>query len=947
MRKLYAISIPILIIGLLYVPFYQYETNEKLENPRSFSIKSQKREANPLSLVESESFSEESGEGGGNEKNLSFPSLISYVLERQFLDGGFQISQGTQSFMNATYFSSLGLSLVGRVNETLEDLKYFLSNTSVSLPSPNSSLWGFKNWLEGEVSLRSTSFAILTANLTHVEPSVYNESVINYVTTKLNTSLASENISLLDLSLATLALHSYKHPVYGLDSTVKIALNQFFTNGHFTDEHSTNETQKMFQNYLSTLVLHQMGALNNPQDIEQFILSRRYNGSEEDLQGGFGWDPSSPTVFQTGLALETLVLVNSTINPSIINSSLSFVNRSQVHGGGLSKNPQNRRVTIFESVGAFLVYHATKKLLETYNSRVTFSSEQLIIGEGLGVNVSVQFMNSHIRDLSVNYTLLNASTPLTGFLSFNASKSIYTTTIPTDNDTETPAPGFGSYQLLISVTFNITGLPLFQNTLTKEFRVGFRIHLKFKYPEGELGFSPGTPLRMNFTAESAPAYRNTTGTFNYKIIRVNTSETVLSRSALHPYNTTFALHWSVPTEWYLGHYKMRVFLNDSFGFNHSANNTRFRIWDDVIYDIRGNRSDYSMGEPFSFDVNLTYNASGSFPDYVPAQLEFNWLTQFDIPYEWGRQPLNARNENEINGTMPTVFPDTTDLQISIRLIWGITKTTVDLFEANLTVTGLKIGDVIINGSRSRRSLLIGGALNTTFKLKDANTNASISNASLRANFKWKNETIQTLQPYSINASYLLNQSLDPNLPQANNSVKFEVRLPWNESWVEIDQVLELDVRGVPEIKAFQKEINRRGNASFITVHIVRNGSNTSLMGLNVSCNITGEEILYAPLGIIGKGVYVVSFTPREVGTYHVKIFRALDKFELRTFTFSIKENEGRIFTLWRETVAVGILSCLIAGYAIIRWYVGRKVSKRWLIERWRKKEKGETKRGKA
>lgn len=940
-KKIGMLIMIIAIIGQIYSPFMNYTTSFKNEGKE---VNLSENRALPKNGCQLTNNTVSKSSINDQTQNLNFTNLSSYLLGLQFPDGGFQIKRGSQSYMNATYFASISLRLIGEGSSAIKnDITSFLNHTFITPHSTNKPelIGGFKNWLEGKPSIKSTAFAVLTSNAMNNGQQVYNNSTITFLQEKIQT-LNLSNIPLLDLAVATLTLKGINQ-TFSLENAISTIKERLWMEK--AKKYNTKEKrEKMLANYFSTLLLKRIQGLPESINVTQTIKSK-YNSSI----GGFGWSSTDPTVFQTGLALEVLSLVNDSISSSIKRGAFNFVNRSQLLNGGILPQPKHGTSNIFQVAGALMTYHATQNLLQTYSLKTISPSKQVIIGSDIHIAVSTKFKGETLGGLSIQSFLIDMEDEVNQSLNlyYNSSKEIYEVYLTTLND----SINFGSHKIVSTVMFNWPGLPHHQKNIAYTFRIGFNVSISI--PSGS---SPGTTIQMNLTVEGPPKYLDVNGTFHYSIVKKESLWYRYNGTSVSNYSTSLSIEWNIPSNASLGYHTVKVRLGDkTYGTNHSFNSKSFFVTDEINISKRisdENRSSYYFGETIHIkQLNVSYNESKEFPTEVPAYLVFEWgektLTTFWN--FWDEQSINISKENRfLNLTLPRYFPDMTKLagnftkliKVSLEIDFGGYEPSVDLFKFNLSLSRFEIANFSTGKEASSNTVFIGNKLNASFKLKDPNTNVSVTKMKVKSVFKWREEIVQTMHANFRNETYFLNQCLTPNLPAKNTSVDFKVKIPWNNSFVSIKSIkMNINVKGWPSIEETEKHVNQKGTPNFLRFLIVNNNSKTRLGKLNLSGNITGKKNFQVPIGIEQNGYYSLSFTPNEARTYRIKIFRVIDSFQLGRFQVTVKEKQEELFGQWRQKLLGGVLFSVIAVYFIVRWKVGKEVSRRWLIEKWREREK--------
>jgi len=861
-------------------------------------------------------------------QNVKKSSLISfkgfdyseiYTAIKNFVAsyGGLKIRVNEyDSYINATFWGVQAVYVIGKVDNflTASKLERFLNYTY------DEETGGFRDYLEGDISLVATAYGLMIQKVVNksfsfIDKNKTEEFILSKLIDNQGFGEDGTQIQLYPTTLGVLALYALGENMTNYTNLIDTILS-YKSNGFFNDNNS--DVPRLLQTYFALKALKILGydisLLKN--EITNSILSlfKELNTTV----GGFG--ETNATTFETFLALDILNEL----------TSLELVNRTKIINfleatytdGKFATTSNSSEINIFSVTGGILSLYVTSEIYENFEILINLESGTQI---PIDLNSTIIRVKIDLEDQAISN--LNVFTNVSGKLIYDSQKKEY---VGVANFTNL---SFGSYKL--EVLFNYTE-KLLSNTVGRyytSFRIGYNISVlsdKKTYP-------PGGIIRLNISV----TYHNGTyvngGHVNITIYKANIS-TIFSSIE----NLTGGLierNITVPNDSYLGYYQIFVYVNDSHGVNHTVFKDRILISDNIkITYLTGNETEYHLGESFSVNVSLVYNNTNAYVPEANASAEMVGDKTYSGNVSWFNASLIV-----LSFKMPEVIPTKDVFNIRLTIKWD------EEYSSKIAVTKINVTiDDLMYIYEGGTVFEIGDETNVNVSIIANTTQKLIQNATIRFSIMSNNESCMvTYLTYNETfESYPLRTYVDPNILQGTYNISVEVFLPFNNTYLKLPTNVSklVEIRGILSIDNDSLIINPEKIKINDVVEIKFKVKNTNtgkyVVGLKMFGNVTSkDEKIIVPVGE-KDGLYSLTFEPSFSGTYKIELFRSSDNSSIGSITITVYKEETSIYDILEPYVSGLLWSAsliIVTVYLIARYFIGKRISKRYLIRRAKKK----------
>ena len=302
--------------------------------------------------------------------------------------------------------------------------------------------------------------------------------------------------------------------------------------------------------------------------------------------------------------------------------------------------------------------------------------------------------------------------------------------------------------------------------------------------------------------------------------------------------------------------------------------------------------------------------------------------------------------------MSRVPPKQTNYAFKAKIEWSTGFTTViELFKFNITINDLLFD---LTGTST---VQIGDTFSVGVRVYSNTTNAMLENATVKAELFKGNETYSTYtMTYNKTlGAYVTNETVDPNIPSGVYDLNIMLYEPINRTYIKLNTTgsATIAVTGVPEIDIETFEIMpdtpKVGEVIVSNFKVKVKGTNPAkyLTGLILRANISKDDTIWTEYIGEANMTYTLSFRPDSAGTYNITIYRDSDNYVLYTFTVDVVNVSPSLYdilepyilgALWIGALGVGLV------YFVVRYFVGKKISKRYLVKKVKKTKKKKRKK---
>ncbi len=908
------------------------------------------------------------------ERNISLDlrKLRDFILDELITEhGGFPLDIKGDGYINATFFGVVCLYLLGTISDKKGDIINWLNY------SYDEETGGFREWVGANISLKATLWGLLITDF-GIEPTKFDLSdTIEYINATIH-SISIDTLDLITLGLLLKVLNTHRKQLINtsLEEIIPSLTQEVMTFyndevGLFWDPHV--KYSPIFQTYLvlSALMDNTSNLLTRAQveKIGKAILDMKYNGENEKLKGGFGHDPSNPTVFETGLAIATLKWLQemnlTDENTSdiledtrFIDTVISFINNSQNTSGAIMENPLSDKTDIFQAYGTLIAFLALNKLTHIFKieTELLLDSEQnsdlqipVDFNGTISIETTINVLDGRIYGLHTQYALIDLYNNITinkGNMTEKNEKYIL-------NLSEIFDLKFGRYKVKILLEKRILLSKIYLNT-SLDFRVGYAIDIQVtpQYPK------PGE----NVSFQVKVMFYNGTlvnGSTLFFTFYKNRNRPLLNHSS-SVNGSQITLNYTLPTNISLGEYHVIVYINDTWGFNHTYKMTRLYVDDDVIFELEGNHTRYLVGEKVSLTLkNVTYAYSGARVS-TDANITVTLLSKNNREISQGNGNwVVHKNTADIYAEIkiPPMIPQYTNITCRLTIRWDESAPgtkTFRLFNAtliigNFSISNITIIDKITNQTVPPSNMFIGNTYILKFtllhygRLIEENltrySSCHIENATINITISRKNELL-VLAKAEFNKTedhYSADIYINPNIPTGENNLTLSIFIPSNLSWYNL--TIPITILGVLKITNENfppyAYVDETYNASFQLICRETNTQipNVSLLSEIVFMKEEENKTMYVPVSVFNY-TYTLSFIIEKANSVLVRIIRVADNTTIGAYMFNVYEKSSMKLSidLWHVAPPLVILIAYI-GYIFIRLRYSRKVSRRFLIER--------------
>jgi len=860
-------------------------------------------------------------------KNLDMEALLAYLNSQMSEFGGIRIRRKGIDYINSTYFGTLSFILTGKEDEMeksdkLADYLQYLYDNETG---------GFRNWLDGEISLISTVFGLLIMNVTGVHFAEFNATLTwsylfdhgregDFIDDDGSEGLLITAFSVIGLYFLNRSTDLTKYSEY---------IFSFYSAGLFVDEEDSNSPLFQTKMAIEAIKVINPELLNQSirNEIKSRILSLKYSGTETELLGGFSSKEDKPTVFETGLALSILSEIGY-YNKTLVEEAIKFVNCSQALDGGIYTNSIEQKEDIFQVFGALYIYYLSGLMNNYYKvEHEIIPSEQIPIDYiDAEVRLSIDLFGDFIECFSVNYTIFNTS--IAG--DFAQGEEEYLVQIDPE------AFGIGNYIMNLSIYPAIWGFYWMKYNYSIDFRIGYNISVQY---------APSTPTPgdiLNLTT-IVSFYNGTLITSGQLKIEIKYEDVLVYTHTEDLSSPTNPKQWAISESAPLGYYTIIAKVNDSYGSDHTYTVIRLLIHDNISIEVSNLKEAYSLGDWLNISLNLRYQTNHGM---VPNNNSVYLVLQTTTGEIWENASItwNTLGEIFIEKRIPCTIPPSDEVEINIQIIWlGKLSSNIAVSRVNITLDDL---EVIIKEASS--PIYLGQNVSTKFIVIAASSNQTIENASIKAEIRYANKTAwYGLGTYNMTTEvYQINQYLTPNVPEGNYTLQYFVYIPFWENYTKIDVVEEksIEILGTLKLESYRIEGTLRVfEVIKIFLNITCHETKEYLRGLTGFVNISAKDyITQISLNDLGNGTYMVIFIPQKAGEHHLEVIRSIDNTTIDAFELNIKAlptTPIEFFSQYGSMIVGGISIAMISTYLIIRYYLSSKISKRYLIKLRKKRTK--------
>mgnify|MGYP000507015304 CR=1 FL=1 len=866
---------------------------------------------------------------------LNFENLVKYLKELIGDYGEFPLKEGGDGYVNATYFGILSLYLLGHIEESSEKRK--LSQFMALLY--DNTTGGFRDWLGGEISIKSTALALLIMSIAHIKFDEFNatkteEFILNRTDETGIREVYSDKADLVTTAMGIIALKLLNSTNANFESLLDVLMNYYDETRGFFDQ-SVHESEILQQYYTIKAIWYADPNRLNDQIksdlVNIFLNNYKYNGNDTNLLGGFGSNPNTPSVFETGISLEILRLLGF-LNETIFNESIIFVNNSQATFGAIKENPSSSKYDVFQAAGALLTYYATEKIENLIEvSHTIIPSEQVPIDyENMQIRIRLNILREDIDFFDVRYTIIEKK--ISGSLAFDNISTYYTNLKPSEI-------GFGNFTVEIIAKPEIYGLVGTKKQYYLSFRVGYKIDLRINATE--IKPSQSISIALNVT------YGNGTSITNgFLIIVISRASNIYLKRA-YELNGSIETTWNTSIDIPLGYYEVLAFVNDSHGYNHTRAVSSVKIIDELKYEILEKPlKEYYLGSEVSVTIEARYNYSNALVPPV-AILNATYEYREGGIYFAGNATWISDGTIKINAQIPPRLPDKKDIVAMLRFIWeSDIKHEYELFRLNISVK-----DLLAEVYHYDEKVAYGDYINISIRLISNNTGVLIENASLYAKIinttEGENATLQMLRLWYNETSkvYHANNTIDPNIPSGTYTTNIKLYLPFNKSEITIhtqpEQLL-IEIIGTLKITSWStpQKIYTKSDA-IIKFSVVCVDNEKLITGLLLQANVTAKDYNYTVLAAeISNAIYQIVFTPPKAGKYNITVYRVSDKMFLGSLLISVSEKPSphiEPIELYGAQISAVLIILAVLAYLILGAIITRKIPRRYLVKRIRKR----------
>jgi len=934
MRKRVLASI---IIAMLIIPALNLNKATNTTVKISSQISSMKYQSKLNNVLSGMRFN---AEGKEAVREFDFANLLQYVRAIKGNFSEFPLRNTEDGYINATYYGILSMYFLGVIEEITGNnklavfLKYLYDEQT----------GGFRDWLGGNVSIQSTTYAILTMNLTKISFSEFNATkTINFILSRFNEGGYVEiNRDIPDPYTTAMSLIAIKYlenqankslliKEIDYSASINYLITKFDKDLGFYDD-SLNIPAPV-QNYWVLKALYSINSESISEiklDLINVFLSYRYSGHKEDLIGGFGHEENYPTVFQTGLSIEALRIIGYQ-NETLYNYSISFINSSQIDTGEVRDNPSSLIGDVFQAAGSILAFYATGRLAKIIhvNHNIIPSEQVPIDYDNMQIKLRLEIEENDLDYLNISYLVQEKN--IRGLMYFDGVSYYILNMLP-------KMLGFGNFTVRFEMYPRDIIFTLAISTYEISFRVGYKLVTEFNATQ----LKPAETLSMKVNVTFG---KNDTIVLQGElIINITDNAGALVRSKIFTLNGSQIIYtWPIPADYILGRYHILVYVNDTHGYNHTISITDVIIVDDLNITFTKELSDaYYIGEIINTSIIIRYNYSKALVPTVPSV----HLSIRNESYYLLEEEVNWTEKGLINITteIPSVIPDKNNLTIYIRFNWPDEIEQTYLIKNITILTGHLIVDKLEN---LKKNYFYGDNISFSLGLLVEETNTSIQNATIIADIVNDTESVlQTIYASYDNVTLLydINEKINPNIPQGTYSLVLRVYIPYNKSYMDLttDNELEININGTLVGKIVKiKGTLLEGEITEIIFNVSCKENRKLINGLLLASNATSKKFNTSSIATeIDHGIYSIGFKILKASKYNVEVFRVSDKQVILSFEITIKKKEteaAAFFELYGPAISVGIITLLILAYVFIYWWFGSKISKRYLIRKLRRK----------
>ncbi len=872
-------------------------------------------------------------------KNLDFENLLKYVQNLRGNFSEFPLRTTEDGYINATYFGILASYLLGIIEDIQGQNK--LSRFLEYLYDEETG--GFRDWLDGKVSIQSTMYAILTMNLTEQYFPEFNATkTANFVLSRvINGGFAEVNRSYADPYTTAIAIITLKYLetqvnksrlISNIDfySGVNYIIDKFDKTHGFYDEKV--DLPATIQNYwaLKAILVVDKGSLSPiKEDIVKIFLSYLYKGERGSLLGGFGSLGDNPTVFETGICIDALRSLDYS-NETLFELAIRFINNSQSVSGEIYENPYSKIGDIFQATGALLTYYATGKMREAINvENYIIPSEQVPIDyDNLQIKLRLKIIENDLDFLNITYEFREKN--IGGELAFDGVSYYYLNILPS-------ILGFGNFTVFFYVYLPQTIYTTKLMSYELNFRVGYNLVTEINATE----YKPSQTLSLEVNVTFG---KNNTiidqGELIINLTNINNVLVTGDRFSLS--GSPIVYNWTIPSDFALGKYFIVLCVNDTHGYNHTLKKIEFTILDKLNITLTNDLPQkYYPGTLINSSIEVRYNYSSALIPQIP-KVE---VSIKNGTYEFLEKQLEWINIGLLNLTveLPTVIPQNNNLTMFLRFSWpGGIEQIVSLGNITIYLGSITVGKI----QNLLETYLYGENFTFELDLLVKETNKILKNATLMTQLTNGSNIPQSfyLKYNSDNMLYEANQKIDPNIPQGSYFLAFKVYVPYNASYVDLisDEEYIVNVNGTlkGELIRISGEL-LEGEVISIRFKVTCLENNKLINGLNLIANATSKKFNASSIVTdMGYGEYILMFRSLKAGKYSVNVYRVSDEYEVMSFELNIQKKEtetAAFFEMYGPAISVGVIISLILLYIVASWWFGGKISRRYLIRKLKRK----------
>ncbi len=855
-------------------------------------------------------------------KNITLSEIYYAIIDYTVEYGGLkQTFNSIDSYANSTFWGLMALYLIGSLDNyksrypSLEKYIGYLYDEDSG---------GFRDWLEGEPTLVSTGLGVLLINITSLTPNGFDKNkTIEFILNGLNSS----EIGLEDIVFSSIALSILNYNISTLNLENRIL--SFYNNGKFTDSNSHLVTLELTYWALKALKYLNYNITTLRSSIVNYILSLMKEVTfGNSTYTGFSLG-DKPTVYETGLAIDILREFN--YNVAEYREGLIDFLIACYDDGNFTETINSTVKDIYQIAGAVLTLF---NLGDIY-SYMSLSAS-IAVGDQVPIDLNSTEVSFKIKIGSENIGYYVVSSNVTGKMYYDSQTKEYKGIMFPSNYT------FGNYTMMFNFKPTLPLVSDYYGHYLKAFRIGYKISVELSSstvaPGNNLTISVDVTFENGTYASSGDLY-----------CKLGASNETLMANHKSLTNNTIEFNVTIPQDAQLGDYKLELYVNDSHGVDHTRFETTIHIRDTVKLDkIVGNITRYHIGETISINATLIYNTSGAIiphanitPIYTEGGKEIKGVGNW----------INATTVN-LKLNVSRVPPKQTNYAFKAKIEWSTGFTTViELFKFNITINDLLFD---LTGTST---VQIGDTFSVGVRVYSNTTNAMLENATVKAELFKGNETYSTYtMTYNKTLdAYVTNKTVDPNIPSGVYDLNITLYDPINGTYIKLNTTgsATITVTGIPEIDLETFEIMpdtpKVGEVIVSNFKVKVKGTNPAkyLTGLILRANISKDDTIWTEYIGEANMTYTLSFRPDSAGTYNITIYRDSDNYVLYTFTVDVVKVSPSLYdilepyilgALWIGALGVGLV------YFVVRYFVGKKISKRYLVKKVKKTKKKKRKK---